>query len=154
MADETPWTPATVKRAIQLNAYRQTKPAQFEELARLGLTKAYVLMALPPGEMDAFVGQAHEVRTGVVKTPVQMTVKEMMGVVFGEPEAKPAGVQALEAVKRTVRSLGKAVEALLEAVTPWRRRGELLTALEVIAEELDTVLDALPNESLILAKPG
>jgi hypothetical protein len=51
-------------------------PALFETLRPLGLTKIYALLKLPPDALNAFLGGLHEVRPGVVKSPLQMTVPE------------------------------------------------------------------------------
>jgi hypothetical protein len=116
-------------------------------MRELGLTKVYGLMARPPAEIDAFLGQAHAVRRGLVKTPLQMTFAEMMAVLNGPPKVDTAPEKMVKAVKRFATRLLKAVEATLDA-PDLADSEEFHERLEAIADDVAQVV-ALAPKSLI-----
>ena len=145
VVDSFPFSTASAKRAIQLHVYSQGHPERYAKLRVLGLTKAYALMALPPQKLDAFLAQGtHEVRKGVVKTPLQMTFAEMMLVLHGEPEKEATPVRLAKAVRRFAKGLVVSVAALLD--TPrFNLTDELEESLELISEESQRMLTLLPQ---------
>jgi Protein of unknown function (DUF3102) len=142
--DRLPLSTSTAKRAVQLYAFSQSQPSLFETLRSLGLTKIYILLALPPDVVDAFVGSLHEVRTGVVKSPLQMTVAEMMEVLHGPPKAETAPTKLAKAVKRFAKGLVKSVESMLE-LPGFTASDELHESLETISDEAKRVVELMPK---------
>jgi Protein of unknown function (DUF3102) len=142
--DRLPLSAATAKRAVQLYAFSQSQPSLFQTLRSLGLTKIYILVGLPPDELDAFLGSLHEVRKGVVKSPLQMTVAEMMEVLHGPPKAETAPAKLAKAVKRFAKGLVNSVESMLE-LPGFTASDELHEALETISDEAKRVVELMPK---------
>jgi Protein of unknown function (DUF3102) len=142
--DRLPLSSSTAKRAIQLYAFSQSQPALFATLRPLGLTKIYALIKLPPDALDAFLGKLHEVRSGVVKSPLQMTFAEMMAVLHGPPKVETAPVKLVKAVKRFAKGLVKSVESMLD-LPGFNASDELHESLETISDEAKRVVELIPK---------
>ncbi|MEQ9324182.1 MAG: DUF3102 domain-containing protein [Polyangiaceae bacterium] len=149
--DHVPFTAATAKRAIQLWHLSQSDPETFEALRPLGLTKAYKLMAMAPAERDAFLSEAHEVPGAGIKTPSQMTFKQMMAVLYpAEAETEVAVTTKLvRSIRRQTLGLGRLLSALWDRVPSRGLQPTVTEALSVLSYELDAVVDALEHKSLI-----
>jgi Protein of unknown function (DUF3102) len=142
--DSLPLSAATAKRAVQLYAFSESQPALFATLRTLGLTKIYALIKLPPDALDAFLGTLHEVRKGVVKSPLQMTFAEMMEVLHGPAKVETAPVKLAKAVKRFAKGLVTSVESML-ALPGFAGSDELHEALETISDEAKRVVELMPK---------
>ena len=144
VADELSFSASTVKRAIQLHHFAEGHPERFEKLRPLGLTKAYILMALSPAKWDAFFAKdEHAVRRHVLKTPLRMTIPEMMTVLHGEPDVAPAPVRLVKKVKRFAKGILTSVKALLK-LPELEESDELLDSLDIIADETKQIVTLLP----------
>jgi Protein of unknown function (DUF3102) len=142
--DRMPLSSSTAKRAIELYAFSLSQPGLFATLRPLGLTKIYALIKLPPDKLDAFLGQLHEVRAGVVKSPLQMTFAEMMAVLHGPAKVETAPVKLAKAVKRFAKGLVKSVESMLD-LPGFNASDELHDSLETISDEAKRVVELVPK---------
>jgi hypothetical protein len=152
LAAHMPVTPATAKRAIQLHHFRQSQPTTFAKLARLGLTKAYKLMTLPPDELEAFLSQAHWVASAnASKTPLQMTFAELMDVLHPpKPETKKVKTtRAFRSLRRASNLLERALKSLWQLTPALPKRRALTAALRTLDEEMDRLGQQLAAKSLI-----
>jgi len=156
LEENVPFTAATAKRAIQLWHLRQSDEAAFEALRPLGLTKAYKLASMPPEERDAFLSQAHPVRTSqgrvVLKTPAAMSFEQVMGVLHPpQPETKLlVTTKLVRSIRRQTLGLSRLLGELWDRVPALSsRRQPVKEALSVLAYELEGVADALESKSLI-----
>ncbi|MEZ4444382.1 MAG: DUF3102 domain-containing protein, partial [Polyangiaceae bacterium] len=147
-----PFSPESARRAIELHVFRQGHGEVFGELAALGLTKVYLLLAMGPSERDAFVGKRHVVpSTGHEKTPLEMTVAEMMEVLHPPEPETPVKVRTrvLRGLRRQTRGVARLLAELWALVPKAVVRGPVRAALAVLEEELQVVATALATRSLI-----
>jgi hypothetical protein len=152
LSENMPLTPSTAKRAIQLYQFQHNAPATFDKLARLGLTKAYKLMTLPPAELEAFLSTAHEVPSvGAKKTPLQMTFAEMMEVLH-PPKKETKQVKTTKAfrnLRRASNLLERALHHLWSLTPSLPKRRALRSVLSTLDEEMDRLGQQLTAKSLI-----
>ena len=143
---EVPYDRKTADRAINLYHYRQSQPARFEQLTVMGLTKAYLLIKLPPSELEALLKGTHHVPlTGAEKPLRLMSKNELMSVLF-PPKKEPEPVQALT---RGYRSATKALIAQLDRLID---SAPLLTASsDTFVDLYDDLLHTLSRFSLTFA---
>ena len=116
LSRHVPFTARTAERAIALHQLRQSAPQRFARLAPLGVSKANVLVTLPPALVDELFGKAHTVPgTTIDKTVLAMTFAELMQVI-SSLQAKPddAASALVHAYQRQIRALIRTVDALIE----------------------------------------
>lgn len=137
LSEHVPFNPSTAERAANLHRFRVKQPALFDQIARAGLSHAYVLIKLPVPKIEALVNQSHTVpSTGVNKTLLAMGFDEMMELVAGARPAKNPAKARLHEYKRAARRLIRALDDMVdkdEHVDP--------DDLGDIHEELDLTLD-------------
>jgi hypothetical protein len=112
-----PFKKKTAERAMNLRRFGIKQPALFDQIARLGMAKAYVLIELPPERIEALVSNKHPIPgTGEEKTPLQMTTSEFFAVALGPPDPDDHGdpEALLRAYRRAMNQAMRAVDALVD----------------------------------------
>ena len=143
---EVPYDRKTADRAIHLYHYRQSHPERFEQLTVMGLTKAYLLIKLPPSELEALLKGTHHVPlTGAEKPLRLMSKNELMSVLF-PPKKEPEPVQALT---RGYRSATKALIAQLVRLIDHKQL--LAASRDSLVDLYDDLLHTLSRFSLAFA---
>jgi len=107
-------TAPSAERAMNLHRFRDKDPDRFEEIAPLGLTKAYVAINLPTEKLDVLLAGAHFVHsTGALKTAVQMTVAELIAHLAG-PAGDTPKPKLVSVLRRHVRAVVTTLDAILD----------------------------------------
>ena len=147
LAEKVPYDRKTADRAIALHHFRQSHPARFEQLAPLGLTKAYLLLQLAPKAIDALLKGTHHVPlTDAVKPVRLMSRNELMSVLFPPSDDGPEPVKALT---RGYRSATNKLIAQLELLID--HAPMLTTARDSFVDLYDDLLGTLSRFSLAFA---
>ncbi|HHH27507.1 MAG TPA: DUF3102 domain-containing protein [Polyangiaceae bacterium] len=144
---QVPYDRKTADRAINLYHYRQSHPERFEQLTVMGLTKAYLLIKLPPAELDALMKGEHFVPLTGAKKPLHLMSKnELISVLFPPEKEDPEPIRALT---RGYRSATKALIAQLDRLID---HAPLLTsARDTFLDLYDDLLHTLSRFSLAFA---
>ncbi len=112
-----PFTRRTAARAIVLHQLKHTDPQRFARLAPLGISKANVLVTLPPDAVDHLLQGPHVVpSSGASKTVLAMTFAELMQVIaaLDDDLYENAAELLVATYRRQVRAIIRTVRALVE----------------------------------------
>jgi hypothetical protein len=144
---KVPYDRKTADRAIALYHYRQSHPDRFEQITVMGLTKAYLLLELPPADLDALLKGEHLVpMTGATKSVRMMTKNELISLLFPKEAVEPEPVKALtRAYKSATRALIAQLDVLID-------NAKLMTAArDTLVDLYDDLLHTLSRFSLTFA---